>query len=83
LFKSISAGIIIGFFILCAVFLFPTNQERLKEAFNYDIGIRWGEKQVRYLIWSSALELIRMHPIMGVGTGDVQDELQRYRRWCK
>jgi O-antigen ligase len=78
LFKSILAGIVIGFFILGAVFLFPTNKERFKEAFNYDIGSRWGEKQVRYLMWSSALELIKMHSITGVGTGDVQDELQEY-----
>jgi len=76
--KSIFAGIIAGIFILCTVFLFPTNKERFKEAFNYDIGNRWGEKQVRYLMWSSALELIKKYPVAGVGTGDVQDELQEY-----
>ena len=78
LIKSILVGIVMGLFALAAAFLFPTNKERFKEAFNYDIGNRWGEQQVRYLMWSSALELIKQHPITGVGTGDVQDELQKY-----
>src|SRR5205823_1575205 len=30
----------------------------------------------RLRIWSYALELIKQHPLFGVGTGDVKDELE-------
>ena len=31
----------------------------------------------RILMWETALELIKEHPISGVGTGDIKDELQK------
>jgi O-antigen ligase len=31
---------------------------------------------VRVLIWKSAWEIIKKHPLIGVGTGDVKDELR-------
>jgi O-antigen ligase len=32
--------------------------------------------EIRILIWKSALEIIRLHPVFGVGTGDVKAALQ-------
>jgi O-antigen ligase len=76
--RSVIAALAIGIFIIGLIFVFPTNRERIKEAFNYNIGDRWGEQQVRFLMWSSAYQLIKTHPLTGVGVGDVQDELQKY-----
>ena len=78
LFKSLILSVLIGGFILGSALLSPKIRDRFKEGLNYDIGNRWGEQQVRALIWSSAFELIKMNPITGVGTGDVQDELHKY-----
>ncbi len=79
--KSIFKAIAIGVFILGITFLLPNNRERFKAAINYNgdysIDKKWGEGQMRYLMWASAFDLIKMSPITGVGTGDVQDELQK------
>ena len=76
--RSLLLAILAGGGILGLALLSPTIRDRFKEGLNYDIGERWGEQQVRALIWSSAIELIKEHPLTGVGTGDVQDELQKY-----
>lgn len=80
--KSIFGGILIGATILATAFLFPVNRERFKEAINYNnqysLDKKWGEQQMKYLIWTGAWGLIKSQPITGVGIGDTQDELQRY-----
>jgi O-antigen ligase len=67
--------------LLIVIFFSPFIKERFKSAINYNneysLDKKWGEGQMRYLMWSSALELIKREPFMGVGTGDVQDELQK------
>lgn len=72
-----AVAVLVGF-----IFLIPANRERFKEAVNYRnqyaMDGRWSDEQVRYLIWSSARELIQTRPLTGAGTGDVQDELQKY-----
>jgi O-antigen ligase len=78
---SILKASLIGILITGLVFLFPKNRERFKEAINYkdQYGFgrpQWGEQQMRPLIWSCALELVSDSPLLGVGTGDVQDQLQ-------
>lgn len=79
--KSIIKAITIGTFIFGMMFLFPKNRERFKEAINYkgeySIDKKWGEGQMRYLMWDCAFELIKSQPGIGVGTGDVQDELTK------
>lgn len=68
----------IGFFGL--VLVFPVNRERFKQAINYNneysISGRWGENQIRVLIWSCAFECIEKHPWLGSGTGDGESEMQ-------
>jgi O-antigen ligase len=63
--------------VLGLTFVFPNNREKFKEAFNYNIGNRWGEQQIRGSIWDCSFQLIKAYPLTGVGTGDVQDELQK------
>src|SRR5690606_17752557 len=48
--------------------------------YKYDeLGIEydtfWWEKTNRIVIWKNSIELIRLTPVFGLGTGDVQDEL--------
>lgn len=79
--KAIGYSFVLGVFLLCLVLLFPKNRERFKEAINYNneyaLSKKWGEGQMRKLIWTSAFEIIAQNPLIGVGVGDVQDELDR------
>lgn len=36
-----------------------------------------GSTADRLMVWKSGLEIIREHPVFGIGTGDVKDELMR------
>jgi O-antigen ligase len=60
----------------------PTSINRLTPALEAvraekrDINMEDGTVQ-RIEIWKSSLELLRENPILGVGTGDVKDELLR------
>ena len=40
------------------------------------LGRGWGGKALRMAIWTCSMDIIRAHPLTGVGTGDVQDSLQ-------
>jgi O-antigen ligase len=68
--------------MLGLILLSPKNRERFKEAINYKneyaLSKKWGEKQMRFLMWSSATDLIKEKPLFGFGTGDVQDELEKH-----
>jgi len=73
-----SAGILTLFISLM---LFPKSYERFyaaQQAVESDLE---NEKQsiessvARLLVWESALEVIKQHPVFGVGTGDVKPEL--------
>ncbi len=79
--KAISISLVLGVVLSALVLIFPKNRERFKEAINYKgeyaLSKKWGEKQMRFLIWNSSLELIGKNIFFGVGTGDVQDELQK------
>ncbi len=72
--------ILAGVIFTTLVLMIPLNRERFKDAINYknqyELKRKWGEQQIRYLIWNSSLELISNNFYTGVGTGDVQDELQ-------
>jgi O-antigen ligase len=73
--------LVIGFFASLQVF--PSLKERLNtmtEVIASDKPIDPSEvesNRVRLLIWQQDLQLISEHPLTGVGTGDVQDELMK------
>ncbi len=79
--KAILLSAIIMGIALGAALLFPGTRERFKEAVNYNneyaLSKKWGEKQMRYLIWKSALQASEANIVIGTGTGDVQDDLQK------
>jgi O-antigen ligase len=41
------------------------------------LGRGWGGKTVRLSIWKCSFDVIKEHWVLGVGTGDAQDELQK------
>ena len=55
-------------------------REKFKDAINYedqyDIKDYWGGRGFRELIWHCALEIAEEHPMIGVGFGDQQDEME-------
>jgi len=58
------------------------NDRELKNYYSYnDLSIEystfWFEKTNRIVIWRNCFELIKSSPVVGVGTGDVQDELTK------
>lgn len=74
---------ILPFTFLGAFYIFPYSLDRLD-----DIEQAMNEKHIidpssqstndeRLMVWASSLELIRENPVIGVGTGDVKDELLR------
>jgi O-antigen ligase len=40
------------------------------------LGKSWGGWQLREAIWKCTWDIIKQHPVLGVGTGDTQDSLQ-------
>jgi O-antigen ligase len=74
-------ALLIGFFVCLQ--LFPSLKARLNEmtsVIESDRPIDPSEvesNRVRLLIWQQDLSLIAEHPLTGVGTGDVQDELMK------
>lgn len=80
--KLIVAAFVIVTVLFSVILLSPKNRERFKEAINYKgeyaLSKKWGEKQMRFLMWSSAIDLIKEKPLIGYGTGDVQDELEKH-----
>ncbi len=79
--KAIGYSLAAGALLVFAVLIFPKNRERFKEVVNYNneyaLSKKWGEGQMRKLIWISAAEIIVQNPVIGVGVGDVQDELDK------
>lgn len=61
------------------IYFIPTNLERFKEAINYksqySIEKQYGGRSTRELIWSCSFQVIKKNILIGVGTGDAQDEL--------
>lgn len=84
LWLSLSKAAGIGLLITSVAFLFPQNRERFKQAINYrnqySLGGKWGEQQMRPLMWDCAVELITRAPLLGHGTGDSQEELSNCYR---
>lgn len=80
--RSFLLSLLTVFIFLALILLLPNNLERFKEAINYgnqySIEKQYGGRSTRELIWSSSFALIKENPLVGVGTGDAQDELQRF-----
>lgn len=79
--RAILGAAVAGSLIVVIVFLFPENRERFKQLINYQnqygLSKQWGEAQMRPLMWSCVFQLISREPVLGYGTGDVQDELHQ------
>jgi O-antigen ligase len=41
------------------------------------LGRSWGGKAIRVAIWTCSFDIVKKHWVTGVGTGDVQDSLQK------
>jgi len=58
----------------------PILQTKVKEAVNYnnqyDITEYWGGRGFRELIWNCAAHLVKQEPILGVGIGDQQTQME-------
>lgn len=71
-------GLCIGI-LAAGVYFSPVNKERFKEVINYKNQYstkNWGGRALRIMNWDCSMEVIAEAPIIGVGTGDVQDHLQ-------
>ena len=79
--KSLLILIPICIVFLLFIFFIPINRERFKEAINYkgrySVDKIWGGRALRELNWDCSKKIINNNPLFGVGTGDVQDELQK------
>jgi O-antigen ligase len=90
--KQILKGLLVCFLLASSValatFLNPVSREKFLEAFNFQDSIvldasqdtslekGWGGRAIRVAIWRCAWDVIKENPLVGVGTGDVQDKLQ-------
>lgn len=68
------------------IFFNPQLVEKFKEAVNYNneyhIKKKWGGTSVRKLIWEYSYYVVRDNPIIGVGIGDMQQELDASYKNC-
>lgn len=82
--KAVPFATLLGVVMLGIALLFPVNRDRFMRAINYEqrygLDREWGEQQIRTLIWSCSLDVIEANPLLGVGTGDGEDELQECYR---
>jgi O-antigen ligase len=71
------SGVGLGLFL--ALFLaFPTVSGKLTQAISATGAIDPASDQssaLRRMVWDAASDLVRKHPLTGVGTGDIKDEL--------
>ncbi|WP_298499214.1 O-antigen ligase [uncultured Algibacter sp.] len=67
--------------VITSVYFNPKLLEKTKEAFNfgnqYSISKKWGGVAVRKIIWENSYNTFKKNLIIGVGAGDVQDELNK------
>ncbi|WP_339894641.1 O-antigen ligase family protein [uncultured Algibacter sp.] len=65
--------------VFSSIYFNPLLQEKIKEAINYEnqynVNKRWGGTSVRKLIWEYSYTTFKKSPIVGVGVGDAQKEL--------
>ena len=72
--KGIAASLLVIFMLGYTIKEFPCIGKRA----NKEIIISGKDnRNARIILWTSALEIIKKHPLVGVGTGDAQDELRK------
>jgi len=90
--KSVFYRIVAGIIIICIVFVavatIPALNRQWKELSargnenviildqDASLGKSWGGKAIRLAIWSCSKDILQNNWLVGVGTGDVQDNLQ-------
>lgn len=57
--------------------LFDPSQSTIILDKDSSLGRSWGGKALRVAIWTCSFDIVKKHWITGVGTGDVQDSLQK------
>jgi len=80
--------ILLAAVFMAALFLNPSLQRQWKEMFDFSksnaiildadqsLGRSWGGKTLRLAIWKCSMDIIEIHWLTGVGTGDTQAALQ-------
>jgi O-antigen ligase len=75
--------------LITSAFAIPTVKKQWDELFDFSanstitldkdssLGKSWGGKALRIAIWKCGADVLKKHWLIGVGTGDVQDSLQR------
>lgn len=82
-YKILGVNRIAGIFIIICIFvLIPIfiSNPRLHYYFRGESKMEWSnkiQKESRIAIWKSAFSIIRKNFVFGVGTGDIQDELNK------
>jgi len=88
LYKIFSVSIAILLLIVSS-FIIPTAKKQWKELFDFSststialdkdssLGRSWRGKALRVAIWKCSADVLKKHWLTGVGTGDVQDSLQK------
>ncbi len=86
--RNLFVGLLTSLFLIVATsFFVPTLKTKVIEAIatednkipldkDASLGRDWNGFAVRRAVWECSLDVIRMHPWFGVGTGDGQDNLQ-------
>ncbi|MEW6407153.1 MAG: O-antigen ligase family protein [Patescibacteria group bacterium] len=63
-------------FLISAPFFLPkTALERLKQGFNISDGTTWERKQ----IWTGAINIFKVHPLIGFGPNTFSDNFPKYK----
>ncbi len=78
--KAIGITGLSGILLLGILWLVPASQHRMKAAidsFQSESNVK-AKPNVRIDIWSSSIEAIKTNPIIGTGTGDIQDHLMSF-----
>jgi len=75
--------------LIISAFAIPTVKNQWSELFDFSarstieldkdssLGRSWRGKAIRVAIWKCSFDILKKHWLMGVGTGDVQDSLQK------
>ena len=75
--------------LIVSAFTIPTVKKQWNELFDFSarstialdsdssLGKNWGGKALRVAIWKCSADVLKKHWLTGVGTGDVQDSLQK------
>ena len=81
--KQLVVGVVIAFIFMGIIYVLVMNSQTVKDKFDalLDRNIHIYNERFRVnrrgMQWSSAVQVFRKSPIVGVGVGDMQDELQK------